>query len=210
MQVHEAEQNVQGYLSSLVCSIARKAHVRMKLVVAEESSFASLLKQGKVDAVLSDAPVDSLLPYEFSDPLLKVGTIVVVPRASVHVDSRHLKNVELAYVNGDEIPFELGSYTSWRFRPYDTAVQAVSGVINGEVDGALLPFLEANRLCKGLCRNLLRPLPPPVTEQQLRLAVLRGNTKLLELFNNGLRACTQTGERDQFLEYWNLDLAMGA
>lgn len=213
IQLYGTEQNVVGFSSDLIYEIAKKMGVQARLVMENQDSFPTLLENGKVDAVLttlsSNPATDKF--YEFSNPYFVTGIVVVVASNSVYTKMSDLKNVEIAYDTGEGLDLGLGVKTSWIFKPYDSTSKAIDDVISGKVDGMVLRFINASRLCKSLYRTSIRILLPPLVIENVRIAVRRGkNSELIELFNKGVESYIKSGEYKELLEYWGIDSQLPA
>jgi polar amino acid transport system substrate-binding protein len=208
IQLYGTEQNVVGFSSDLIYEIVKKMGVQARLVMADQDLFPTLLEDGKIDAILtslsSNPATDKF--YEFSNPYFASGIVVVVASNSVCAKMGDLKNVEIAYDRSEGLDLGLGVKTSWIFKPYDSTSKAIEDVIAGKVDGMVLRFINASRLCKSLYRTSIRILLPPLVTENVRIAVRRGkNKELIELFNKGVDSYIKSGAYKELLEYWGID-----
>lgn len=208
IQLYGSEQNVVGFSSDLIYEITQKGGFRARLIMADVTTFPSLLEEEKVDAVITtelSTPVNDQF-YEFSVPYFAGGTVVIVPTNSPYKQTDDLKQGEIAYIRGEGLDIALGVKTSWIFRPYDSTTQAINDLLAGNIDGLVMRFIKASQLSKSLYRGAIRILMPPLVKQNVRLAVRKGkNHELIELFDKGVKELIKSGEYKELLEYWGID-----
>lgn len=208
IQLYGTEQSVIGFSADLLYEIASTVNIQVHLVMADAESFPELLESGKVDAVLTAIPVDtvSLQFYEFTIPYFVSGTVVVVGANAPYAKTSDLKNVVIAYDYNGGMEMTLGAKNSWYLRPYDSMTQGLEDVVAGKIDGMILNFINASRLHRSLYRAKIRLLMPPLVTQNVRLAVRRGrNRELVELFNKGVTTYVKSGQYKDLLNYWGIE-----
>jgi ABC-type amino acid transport substrate-binding protein len=176
--------------------------------MADAETFPGLLESGQVDGVLTAIPVDTASEkfYEFSIPYFVSGTVVVVGAGSPYTKTDELKNAVIAYDYNEGVQVTLGSKNSWLLKPYDSVTQALDDVVTGKVDGMILNFINASRLNRSLYRAKIRLLMPPLSTQNVRLAVRLGNNhELIQLFDKGVSKYVKSGQYKELLDYWGIE-----
>lgn len=208
IQLYGTEQSVIGFSSDLLFEIARTADIPIRLVMANDEKFPSLLEEGKVDGVLTSLPNDIVTEqfYEFSDPYFISGYVIVVAANSAFQTPDDMKNCILGYDFGEGVQSTLGTKNVIALKSYDSVTKGLDEMIAGTVDGIVLNFLNASRLKRSLYRSRIRILLPPVSIQALRLAVMRGsNHELIKSFDAGIQKFVKSGKYKELLEYWGID-----
>jgi ABC-type amino acid transport substrate-binding protein len=208
IQLYGTEQSVRGFSSDLLYEIASTVNIQVKLIMADAEAFPSLLDSGQVDGVLTAIPVDtaSMEFYEFTIPYFVSGTVVVVGANSPYTKTNEFKNAVIAYDYNEGAEVTLGAKNSWLLKPYDSVTQALEDMVTGKVDGMILNFINASRLKRSLYRAKIRLLMPPLSTQNVRLAVRKGkNHELIELFNKGVLTYVKSGQYKELLDYWGIE-----
>jgi len=91
-------------------------------------------------------------------------------------------------------------------RQYDDIGLAIQDMINGNLDACVCDsiiasdFVLANESYKGM----LRVAGEPFTDEEIAIAVKKGNTELLDLINQGLEAMMADGSFDELKAKWNI------
>jgi len=207
--LYGAAQHLTGFSSDLLYEIAKAEKIQIRLVAADINLFPSLLKSRAVDAVLTALPVNTITKqfYDFSIPYFMSGTIVVVSSQSPYTTTQEFTHVDVAFDRSEGLDITLGARLSWALKPYESISLALEDIMKGKIDGVLLNFLNANRLNKSFYRARFKILLPPVVQQNIRLAVLRGeNQEFLEFFNHQLEELIQQGTYEKLLQYWNIKI----
>ena len=208
IQLYGTEQSVIGFSSDLLYEIARTVDIQVRLVMSEAEMMPSLLESGQVDGILTALPDDTVneLYYEFTIPYFVSGTVVIVAANSPFIKVDDMKNVVIAYDYNEGVGVTMGAKNSWMLKPYDSVSKGMNDVVSGVVDGMILNFINAGRLKRSLFRSRIHILTPPLTSQNVRLAVRRGkNHELIELFNKGVLTYVHSGQYRELLDYWGIE-----
>lgn len=208
IQLYGTEQSVIGFSSDLLYEIAGTVNMKIRLIMADADSFPALLEGGEVDGVLTAISVDTASKafYDFSIPYFVSGTVVVVAANSPYTKINELKNAIIAYDYNAGAEVTLGAKNSWLLKPYDSVTMALEEVVDGKIDGMILNFINASRLTRSLFRAKIRVLMPPLSTQNVRLAVRKGkNRELIELFDKGVVTYVKSGQYKALLDYWGIE-----
>ena len=208
IQLYGTEQSVIGFSSDLLFEIARTVNIPIRLVMANDEKFPTLLEEGTVDGVLTSIPEDNETEqfYEFSAPYFVSGYVVVVAANSDFQHPDDVKNGILGYEFSEGVQSTRGTNNAAALKGYDSVSRGLEDVISGSIDGMILNFLNASRLKRSLYRARIRILFPPIATQALRLAVMRGtNHELITSFNEGVRKYVKSGRYKELLDYWGIE-----
>lgn len=208
IQLYGTEQRLIGFSSDLLYEIARTVNVPIRLVMADQDSFPSLLDSGQVDGILTALPVNVETDqfYEFSVPYFVNGTVIVVAANSTIVRSDELKGAIIGYNYNSGVESTLGIRNLGPLQSYESIAQGLDAVISGNIDGMILNYINASRLKRSFYRSKIRILSPPLSTENVRLAVRRGkNHALITLFNQGVVKYVKSGQYKELLDYWGVD-----
>lgn len=199
--------NLTGFEVELMPLIGE--HVGVEMVVeniAWDTIFAGLAN-GQYDGVASGVTVteERKQTMDFSMPIASQGQVVVVLQDSPIQSADDLNGKKVGVQIGTTGDFALDNYDVDR-RQYDDIGLAIQDMINGNLDACVCDsiiasdFVLANENYKGM----LRVAGEPFTDEEIAIAVKKGNTELLDLINQGLEAMMADGSFDELKAKWNI------
>lgn len=199
--------NLTGFEVELMPLIGE--HVGVEMVVeniAWDTIFAGLAN-GQYDGVASGVTVteERKQTMDFSMPIASQGQVVVVLQDSPIQSADDLNGKKVGVQIGTTGDFALDNYDVDR-RQYDDIGLAIQDMINGNLDACVCDsiiasdFVLANESYKGM----LRVAGKPFTDEEIAIAVKKGNTELLDLINQGLEAMMADGSFDELKAKWNI------
>lgn len=199
--------NLTGFEVELMPLIGE--HVGVEMVVeniAWDTIFAGLAN-GQYDGVASGVTVteERKQTMDFSMPIASQGQVVVVLQDSQIQSADDLNGKKVGVQIGTTGDFALDNYDVDR-RQYDDIGLAIQDMINGNLDACVCDsiiasdFVLANESYKGM----LRVAGEPFTDEEIAIAVKKGNTELLDLINQGLEAMMADGSFDELKAKWNI------
>ncbi len=199
--------NLTGFEVELMPLIGE--HVGVEMVVeniAWDTIFAGLAN-GQYDGVASGVTVteERKQTMDFSMPIASQGQVVVVLQDSPIQSADDLNGKKVGVQIGTTGDFALDNYDVDR-RQYDDIGLAIQDMINGNLDACVCDsiiasdFVLANESYKGM----LRVAGEPFTDEEIAIAVKKGNTELLDLINQGLEAMMADGSFDELKAKWNI------
>jgi polar amino acid transport system substrate-binding protein len=156
--------------------------------------------------LFSMLPYNFNLPkYDFSDPFLKTGPVLVV-RYDSKIDSlNNLDGKEIAVQRGSSDANILEKYPNILIRIYDSLPEVFNAINAGSLDGAIAPSLLAESYTKDLYNKKLKVATPHLNDDGLRLITLNGkSTPLRDSFNRGLKNLKSNGTYDKLAQKWGL------
>ena len=143
--------------------------------------------------------------YDFSEPYLALGPVLVVPVGKKVESLNDLKGQEIAVLKGSSGALILQNYSGILQRDYDSVPQALNAVIAGAVDGAVVDTLSAYSYCTNLYQGQLQIALSPLNQEALRLVTLhKQSPHLIEVFNRGLKTLKKNGTYKRLTQKWNL------
>ncbi|MFA5699641.1 MAG: transporter substrate-binding domain-containing protein, partial [Sphaerochaeta sp.] len=91
-------------------------------------------------------------------------------------------------------------------KAYDEIGLAIEDLLNGNVEAAVCDSLIASDfvLANPNYQGKLMVVGEPFTEEDIAIAVKKGNTKLLSYINEGLKIAMEDGSFDELKAKWNL------
>lgn len=198
-----------GFEVELMPLIGEKVGTQMSVKNIPWDTIFAGLANGAYDGVASGVTVteERKASMDFSTPILTAGQVVII-RSS---DSAKVKgigdltNKKIGVQIGTTGDFALENYPVQR-KAYDDIGLAIEDLLNGNVDAAVCDSLIASDfvLANENYKNRLMVAGAPFTEEDIAIAVQKGNKTLLDLINKGLELAKADGSFDALKQKWNL------
>jgi polar amino acid transport system substrate-binding protein len=205
------EADVSGLDVDLANALASELGLNSEFVYFGYDGLYDALATEQVDILISALVIvpGRTRDFAYSEPYFNAGEILVVA-----VESEDI--VGMADLNGRRLAVELGAQghveaTEWSKRladlaiqPYGSAAEAVTAVVDGQADAALVDNISGRLFLKDRpsVQPLLRRLPQPVTVEPYALVVRIEDEMLLEKVDNAIFSLTATGELDTIISRW--------
>lgn len=206
------ENAVLAFSDGLIRAIGDEEGFQVSLYAVGWVQLQQVLRQGTVDGILSAIPPTPFFrrSYDFSDVYLHVGPVLVVPVESDAHSLEEMKEKIVGVLTGSPSMIVAAQIPDVVIIDYMEIAIALEECARGEIDGVLLPRLRAYAYVRDFYDEVLHVVTPPLTDEGLRLLVLKGEKEdLLEEFNDGLKEMHENGTYDKLQEKWGLDLQEG-
>lgn len=173
-----------------------------------DTIFAGLAN-GAYDAVSSGVTVteERKAVMDFSNPILNVGQVVIVRSAQAigvkGIDDLGGKRIGVQIgTTGD---FALDDYPVQR-RAYDDIGLAIEDMLNGNLDAVVCDSLIASDfvLANKNYQGKMVVVGEPFTEEDIAIAVQKGNSTLLNYINQGLKIIEENGTLAELKAKWDI------
>ncbi len=190
LRLGQIAPNINGFANSLVQELAQVEKKNFILVDVRWNQLFEGLEKGDYAGIFSSlAPnIITTEKYDFSDPFLLVGPVLVVPIQSKATSLDDLAGSTVGAYQYDDSVLIVQKHPSIVIALYDSIPKVLEDVANGNMNGALIPNLEAKALIDNLYPNTLKVVSPPLNDKGLRLLTLKGQHKdLIKDFNEGLK-----------------------
>ena len=209
MEFVDENANLVGFDIDLVNAIAEAAGFEAKFeVVAWDGIFAGLAN-GQYDAIVSSVTItdERKERFDFTNPYLQSGQILVVPVASP--DSTSLASLDGQRVGaqtGTAGAFEIEKLPNVQLAEYPEIGLALNDMVNGNLAGAVLdlPVAADYALQNADFAGKIKIVGSVMTAENLGIVVAKGDSELLALLNDGLAKITASGLLEQLKEKWSL------
>jgi len=173
--------------------------------VAWEGIFAGLAA-GEYDAIISSVTItdERREKYDFSEPYLNAGQIVVVPRDSEITGPETLGGRTVGAQISTTGAFAIQDMEGVTLKEYDEVGLAFEDLIAGRIDAVVCdtPVAADYALQREEYAANLKIVGEPFTDEWYGIVVQKGNTELLEKINQGLAAVQQKGLDKELEAAW--------
>ncbi len=199
--------NLTGFEVELVPMIGEKVGVKMEAKNIPWDTIFAGLANGQYDGVASGVSVtdDRKKTMDFSTPILQAGQVMIVRNDSAVKGAEDMKGLRVGVQIGTTGDLVLDDYDVTR-KQYDDIGLAIQDMLNGNLDACVCDSLIASDyvLANENYKNRLKVAGEPFTEEDIAIAVKKGNSELLGLVNKGLEMMKADGSYDALKAKWNL------
>ncbi|AEV28522.1 periplasmic component of amino acid ABC-type transporter/signal transduction system [Sphaerochaeta pleomorpha str. Grapes] len=198
-----------GFEVELMPLIGEKVGVPMTVKNIPWDTIFAGLANGAYDGVSSGVTVteERKNSMDFSTPILQAGQVVIIRTT----DKSTVKGIE--NLTGKKIGVQIGTTGDFALenyqvtkKVYDDIGLAIEDLLNGNLDAAVCDSLIASDfvLANANYSSKLTVAGEPFTQEDIAIAVKKGNTELLNLVNKGLQMMKDDGSFDALKQKWNL------
>lgn len=205
--INDAKELV-GYDIDLVKEIAKEGGFEVEFKsVAWDGIFAGL-ENGSYDAVVSSVTINDerKAKYDFSDPYINAGQILVVNNESTATQLTDLAGKPVAAQLGTTgaIQIETVFGNKDNLKAYDEIGLAFEDLFNKRVEGVVTdtPVAAQFALQNEKYKAAFKIVGQPMTDEFYGIVVKKGNKELLDKINAGLAKVKAAGTPDKLADTW--------
>jgi polar amino acid transport system substrate-binding protein len=208
LQIGMRGPNLNAFTNALTKAIARVEKVPLQIVNTSWVQLFQSLEEGRVAGVFTSIAPNAITldKYTFSDPFLPLGPVLILPYDSENSSLEDLEGKIVSVYQFDDSVLIAQRYPSILIRLYQNKPTVLESLNNGEIDGVLMPILDAQSLVPSLYPSQLKIATPPLNNKALRLITLKdSNQALIKHFNQGLDKIISSGKYQKMLHTFQLD-----
>lgn len=206
MEFIDENREIVGYDIDLMRAIAKEAGFEVEFRnVAWDGIFAGLAA-GEYDAIISSVTIteERMERYDFSNPYINAGQIVVVPVGSAITGPDDLAGYTVGAQIGTTGAIDMQQREGVTLKEYDEIGLAFEDLVAGRIDAVVCdtPVAADFALQREEYSARLKIVGTPFTDEWYGIVVQKGNTELLEMINRGLKAVQDKGLDRQIEAQW--------
>ncbi|MCX7038013.1 MAG: basic amino acid ABC transporter substrate-binding protein [Spirochaetes bacterium] len=210
MEMVDESKNIVGFDIDLMTAAAKAGGFTVEFRNTAWDGIFAGLEAGKYDAVMSSVTItdERKNTMDFSVPYINAGQILVVRTEASGVEKlTDLKGKIVAAQIGTTGAFEIDKVKdAEKITPktYDEIGLAFEDLANGRVDALVCdtPVAAQYALQNESYKGKLKIVGQPFTEELYGVAVKKGNTKILDQINKGLKKVLDSGENKAIEKNW--------
>jgi polar amino acid transport system substrate-binding protein len=210
MEMVDENKNIVGFDVDLMNAAAKAGGFAVEFKNTAWDGIFAGLEAGKYDAVMSSVTItdDRKKTMDFSIPYINAGQVVVV--------KSEVNNVQtLADLKGKTVGAQIGTTGAFEIdkvkdadkiteKTYDEIGLAFEDLANGRIAGIVIdsPVAANYALQNPNYKGKLKIVGQPFTQEYYGVAVKKGNTKVLDVINAGLKKVIDTDEYKALEQKW--------
>jgi polar amino acid transport system substrate-binding protein len=207
MEMVDESKNIVGFDIDLMNAAAKAGGFEVEFKNTAWDGIFAGLEGGKYDAVMSSVTItdERKQTMDFSVPYINAGQILVVKTAVSGVEKlADLAGKTVAAQIGTTGAFEIDKNTSLKKKEYDEIGLAFADLANGRVDAVVCdtPVAAQYALQNDEYKGTLKIVGKPFTDEYYGVAVKKGNKKVLDTLNKGLKKVLDAGENKAIEDKW--------
>lgn len=208
LQLDSKTAPLTAFTTALVQEIARVTHYPLEILNVDWVQLFQNLEEGHVAGVFSSLPPGLLSEkkYTFSDPIVSLGPVLIVPASSKFTSLLDLSGKMVAIYQYDESILVAQEYPAILIELYQSMPTILEDLKAGVIDAVLMPALEARSLVNHAFPGQLQIVSEPLSAKAIRLITCKNKHRsLIRHFNKGLQKTRDNGTYDKLRDLYHLD-----
>jgi polar amino acid transport system substrate-binding protein len=207
MEMVDENKQIVGFDIDLMNAAAKAGGFTVEFKNTAWDGIFAGLAAGEYDAVMSSVTItdERKESMDFSVPYINAGQILVVPQATSGVTTlADLKGKSVGAQIGTTGSFEVDKVPGVELRTYDEIGLAFEDLANGRIAAVVAdtPVAADFALMNPNYKGRLKIVGKPFTEEYYGVAVQKGDTKVLDAINKGLKAVLNTDTYKKIEDKW--------
>ncbi|MCX7786725.1 MAG: basic amino acid ABC transporter substrate-binding protein [Spirochaetes bacterium] len=207
MEFVNENKEIVGFDIDLIKAIAEAAGFEVEVKnTAWDGIFAGLANDS-YDAVISSVTItdERKATMDFSEPYINAGQVLIVQASTQGVTKiADLKGKALGAQIGTTGAMEIQKVQGVTLKTYDELGLAIEDLVNGRIAGVVAdtPIAADYVLQNKNYKGKLKIVGEPFTQEYYGIAVKKGNKKVLDLINVGLKKVKESGKIKELENKW--------
>lgn len=195
-----------GFTFEVISAMSQEEHAHLNRTIASSETLLVNLKDGVYDAAFSTLPMTekNQTLYAFSDPILEVGSVLVVPKDSNIKVIHALAGKRVGVRMDSQDILKLQHVAGIIYENYIDIASAFEELHEGKLEALIVGRLTAKAYLESLYGDKFRILEQPVSEEAIRLIAPVRRSDLIEKFNSSLKKLKRSGEIKRLREKWDV------
>ncbi|BBA71827.1 basic amino acid ABC transporter substrate-binding protein [Geobacter sulfurreducens] len=206
MEMVDANKKIVGFDIDFMNAIAKEAGFAVQFKNTAWDGIFAGLGAGRYDAIISSVTItdERKKQYDFSDPYINIGQILVVPKTEKAASLAGLKGKKVGAQIGTTGAFEIKKVKGVELKNYDEIGLAFEDMAAGRIVGVVCdePTAAHYALQKAEYKNKFKIVGKSFTAESYGIVVKKGDKELLALINKGIKAVKAKKVDEQLRKKW--------
>jgi polar amino acid transport system substrate-binding protein len=206
MEMVDAGKNIVGFDIDYLNAVATEAGFTPVFKNTAWDGIFAGLAAGRYDMIASSVTItdERKKQYDFSEPYVNVGQILVVPKTETAGGLAGLKGKRVGAQIGTTGAFEIKKHPGVELKTYDEIGLAFEDMAAGRLAGVVCdePTAAHYALQRAEYKAKFQIVGETFTQESYGFVVRKGNRELLDLLNRGIRAVKAKGMDEQLRKKW--------
>ena len=206
MEMVDASKQIVGFDVDYLKAVAKEAGFSVAFKNTAWDGIFAGLAAGRYDVIASSVTItdERKKQYDFSDPYINIGQILVVPKAETGKALAGLKGKKAGAQIGTTGSFEIKKVEGVELKTYDEIGLAFEDMAAGRISGVVCdePTAAHYALQRAEYKAKFKIVGETFTQESYGFVVQKGNKELVELLNKGIKAVKAKRIDEQFRKKW--------
>lgn len=206
MEYVDANKEMVGFDIDLIRAVAEEGGFEVEIRNTAWDGIFAGLANGEYDAVISSVTIteDRMKAMDFSIPYVNAGQVLIVPQGSGALSLSDLEGQSAGAQIGTTGAIEIEKAAGVALKTYDEIGLAIADLANGRIAGVVCdgPIAADFVLQNEEYQGALEIVGEPFTDEYYGIAVKKGNERILEAVNRGLKAVQEKGLDKELEKKW--------
>ncbi len=206
MEMVDANKNIVGFDIDFLHAVAKEAGFTPVFKNTAWDGIFAGLGAGRYDMIASSVTItdERKKQYDFSDPYIQVGQILVVPRAEGGKALADLQGKRAGAQIGTTGAMAIKKVAGVELKTYDEIGLAFEDMAAGRLGGVVCdePTAAHYALQRAEYKEKFKIVGEAFTQESYGFVVRKGNRALVELLNKGIAAVKAKGIDEQLRKKW--------
>lgn len=206
MEMVNAEKQIVGFDIDYIKAIAQEAGFEVVIKNTAWDGIFGGLEMDKYDAIISSVTITEQRKqkYDFSDPYIRIGQILVTPKTGTAKTLADLKGQGVGAQIGTTGAMEIKKVVGVELKTYDEVGLAFEDMAAGRIAGVVCdePIAANFALGRAEYKEKFRLVGEPFTQEAYGIVVRKGNKVLLDKLNLGIKAVKAKKLDEKLVTEW--------
>jgi polar amino acid transport system substrate-binding protein len=206
MEMVDASKKIVGFDIDYLTAVAKEAGFTAAFKNTAWDGIFAGLAAGRYDLIASSVTItdERKKQYDFSDPYINVGQILVVPKTEAVKALADLKGKKVGAQIGTTGAMEIKKTDGVELKTYDEIGLAFEDMAAGRIAGVVCdePTAAHYALQRSEYKAKFKIVGEPFTQESYGFVVKKGNQELVDLLNKGIKAVKAKGIDQQLRKKW--------
>ena len=206
MEMVNENKNIVGFDIDFMNAVAKEGGFKVIIKNTAWDGIFAGVEAGKYDAIISSVTITDKRKkaMDFSNPYVNAGQVLVVNAASNAKTIADMKGKKLGAQIGTTGAMEIKKVKGVTLKSYDEIGLTFADMATGRIAGIVCdtPIAANYALQKNEYKGKFKIASKPFTEESYGIVVKKGNKKLLELINKGIKGVQAKGIDKELEKKW--------
>lgn len=207
MEFVNASKEIVGFDIDLMKLAAKEGGFEVEFVNTAWDGIFAGLANAQYDAVMSSVTIteERKATMDFSVPYINAGQVLIVQQSTSGVTVlKDLKGKAVGAQIGTTGGMEVDKVAGVELKSYDELGLAIEDLVNGRIAGVVAdtPIAADYVLQNDNYKGKLKIVGEPFTDELYGVAVKKGNSKVLDVINAGLKKVLDKGLDEDVKDKW--------
>ncbi len=208
MEMVDKNKNIVGFEIDLFNEIAKEAGFKAEFKNTAWDGIFAAMKGNRYPSTCALSSItitdERKKSYDFSDPYITVNQVLIVPKTLKVQNTNDMKGKKVGAQIGTTGAMEVKKSNGVVSKTYDEIGLAFADMAAGRIDGVVCdtPVARDYALHKSEYKDKFKIGLEIPTKEQLGIMTKKGDKKVLDLINKGLRAVKAKGIDKQIEKKW--------